>query len=436
MLGETLVFSDYLNLFLFDAKNQIGAVVKAMQAKGVFQSLAEPNLIALNGKEASFLAGGEFPYPVPQGKFGAFTIHFKEYGVRLSFTPTVLGGDLINLKIKPEVSSLDFNNAVVIEGFRIPALTSRRAETEVELHDGQTFAIAGLLNNTALSSMRKVPGLGDIPVLGTLFKSRAYQKDQTELVVMVTPTSSAGIRPACRRACRRWSSRISARPTRRCRPGAYVGSPRHPAKRPAPTAAPAPAPAANQPQPSAPVSGSSSPRRARTLPRRSRSPARRRARPSTRSRSAAARDSGERRAAVGADHQRDAGAAGSAGDAAAATKEQLKAIEQAARKSARRPRSGRRGSAQRRAMDAAAKQRPNRSARTRSAARQAAKLELERQKRESDVAKKNAEEERRKNEEEQKRQKALTDAALKLKQAQDAYQAEVAKTSTNKGGTK
>ncbi len=112
-LGDTLVFSDYLNLFLFDAKNKIGAVVKALQGKGVFQSLAEPNLIALNGKEASFLAGGEYPYPVPQGQFGSFTINFKEYGVRLSFTPTVLGGDLINLKIKPEVSSLDFNNAVV-----------------------------------------------------------------------------------------------------------------------------------------------------------------------------------------------------------------------------------------------------------------------------------------------------------------------------------
>src|SRR5687768_7218852 len=186
-LGDTLVFSDYLNLFLFDAKNKIGAVVKALQGKGVFQSLAEPNLIALNGKEASFLAGGEFPYPVPQGQFGSFTIHFKEYGVRLNFTPTVLGGDLINLKIRPEVSSLDFNNAVVIEGFRIPALSTRRADTEVELRDGQTFAIAGLMNNTALSSMRKVPGLGDIPILGTLFKSRAYQKEQSELVVMVTP---------------------------------------------------------------------------------------------------------------------------------------------------------------------------------------------------------------------------------------------------------
>jgi len=186
-LGDTLVFSDYLNLFLFDAKNKLGAVMKALQGKGVFQSLAEPNLIALNGKEASFLAGGEFPYPVPQGNFGSFTIQFKEYGVRLSFTPTVLGGDLINLKIAPEVSSLDFNNAVVIEGFRIPALTSRRASTEIEIRDGQTFAIAGLMNNTALSSMRKVPGIGDIPVLGLLFRSRAYQKDQTELIVMVTP---------------------------------------------------------------------------------------------------------------------------------------------------------------------------------------------------------------------------------------------------------
>ncbi len=190
-LDDTMVFSDYLNLFLFDAKNSIGAAVRALQSKGVFQSLAEPNLIASNGKEASFLAGGEFPYPVPQGNFGSFTIHFKEYGVRLTFTPTVVGGDLIHLKLKPEVSSLDFNNAIVIEGFRIPALTSRRTETEVELRDGQTFAIAGLMNNSVLQSMRKVPGLGDIPILGYLFQSKAYQKEQTELVVMVTPHDRA-----------------------------------------------------------------------------------------------------------------------------------------------------------------------------------------------------------------------------------------------------
>ena len=156
-LGDTLVFSDFLNLFLFDAKNKVGAVVKALQTRGVFQSLAEPNLIAENGKEASFLAGGEFPYPVAAGGSGSFTIHFKEFGVRLSFTPTVVGGDLINLKVKPEVSSLDFTNAIVLEGFRVPALTSRRTETEVELRDGQTFAIAGLLNNTSLSQMRRFP---------------------------------------------------------------------------------------------------------------------------------------------------------------------------------------------------------------------------------------------------------------------------------------
>ena len=245
MLGKTLVFSDYLNLFLFDAKNQLGAVVKALQGRGVFQSLAEPNLIALNGKEASFLAGGEFPYPVPQGNFGSFTIMFKEYGVRLSFTPTVLGGDLINLKIKPEVSSLDFNNAVVIEGFRIPALSSRRADTEVELRDGQTFAIAGLLNNTALSSMRKIPGLGDIPVLGTLFKSRAYQKDQTELVVMVTPIivrrDSTGVSQGLPSLVEPYLG-PNTKPLPNPEP--YVGSPRHPAtSKPSPSPAPVPSPA-------------------------------------------------------------------------------------------------------------------------------------------------------------------------------------------------
>jgi pilus assembly protein CpaC len=184
-----LTFSDYLNVFLFNTKEHIGAVVKALQTKGLFQSLAEPNLIALNGKEASFLAGGEYPYPIVQPGAGntSVTIQFKEFGVRLSFTPTVLGGDLIHLKVKPEVSSLDFSNAITLQGFRIPALSTRRTETEVELRDGQTFAIAGLLNNTANSTMSKIPGIGDIPVLGYLFRSRAYQKQQTELVVMITP---------------------------------------------------------------------------------------------------------------------------------------------------------------------------------------------------------------------------------------------------------
>jgi pilus assembly protein CpaC len=186
--GTKLVFSDFLNLFLFDAKNNVGAVVRALQNKGLFQSLAEPNLIAENGKEASFLAGGEYPYPVVQGGGDrAVTIVFKEFGIKLNFTPTIVGGDLVKLKVRPEVSSLDFANAILLEGFRVPAISTRRTETEVELRDGQTFAIAGLMNNTVTSTMSKIPGIGDIPILGLLFRSKAAQKSQTELVVMITP---------------------------------------------------------------------------------------------------------------------------------------------------------------------------------------------------------------------------------------------------------
>ena len=189
--GESnqLVFSDFLNLFLFDIKNQLGATIKALQDKGLFQSLAEPNLVAESGKEASFLAGGEVPIPVAQGGGAtlALSVVFKEFGVRLNFTPTVTGGDRVRLKVRPEVSTLDFANAIVLQGFRIPALSTRRTETEIELQDGQTFAIAGLLNNTTTQQLRKVPGIGDIPILGHLFRSRAAQKNQTELVVMITP---------------------------------------------------------------------------------------------------------------------------------------------------------------------------------------------------------------------------------------------------------
>ena len=178
--------SDFLNLFLFNAKYDLGVAIKALQTRGLFESLAEPNLVAESGKEASFLAGGEYPYPVPQGNFGSFTIHFKEYGVRLSFTPTVVG-NRVHLKVKPEVSTLDFGNAVQLSGFRIPALSTRRTETELELNNGQTFAIAGLLNNNMTQTMQKIPGIGDIPILGVLFKSKAAQKGRTELVVMITP---------------------------------------------------------------------------------------------------------------------------------------------------------------------------------------------------------------------------------------------------------
>ena len=195
-------FSDFLNFFLFSEKYDLGLMVKALQNRGLFQSLAEPNLVAESGKEASFLAGGEFPIPVWQGGTGngGITVQFKEFGIRLNFTPTVVGDERVHLKVRPEVSTLDFNNAVVLQGFRIPALSTRRTETELELRDGQTFAIAGLLNNRLNSSLQKIPGIGDIPILGLLFKSKAAQKDRTELVVMITPeilrSDSPGAAPA------------------------------------------------------------------------------------------------------------------------------------------------------------------------------------------------------------------------------------------------
>lgn len=200
MVGEHQVFSDYLNLFLFDFSHGLGAVIKALQSKGLFQSLAEPNLVAESGKEASFLAGGEFPIPVAQasGANIAISIQFKEFGIRLNFVPQI-NGDRIHLHVRPEVSTLDFNNGVLLQGFRIPALSTRRAETDIELANGQTFAIAGLLNNSLSSTLQKIPGIGDIPILGNLFKSKAAQKDQTELVVMITPEilprNSPGVTP-------------------------------------------------------------------------------------------------------------------------------------------------------------------------------------------------------------------------------------------------
>ena len=183
--GST-TFSDFLNLFVMNTKYNIGVVIKALQQKGYFQSLAEPNLIAYNGQEASFLAGGEFPVPVVQGISNAVSIQWKEFGVRLKFTPTI-AGDTIRLKVRPEVSSLDFNNGVTLSGFRIPSLITRYAETDVELRDGQSFAIAGLMHNTSQENGSKVPILGDIPILGALFKSKSDTKEQTELMVIITP---------------------------------------------------------------------------------------------------------------------------------------------------------------------------------------------------------------------------------------------------------
>ena len=183
-----ITFSDFLNFFVLNQKYDLGLLVRALQTRGLFQSLAEPNLVAESGKEASFLAGGEFPIPVAQGS-GAnigVSVMFKEFGVRLGFTP-VINGDRIHLKVRPEVSTLDFANAVMLSGFRIPALTTRRTETELELRDGQSFAIAGLFQDNFTDNVSQLPWIGEVPILGALFRSTDFQKNQTELVILVTP---------------------------------------------------------------------------------------------------------------------------------------------------------------------------------------------------------------------------------------------------------
>jgi pilus assembly protein CpaC len=189
-----LVFSDFLNLMFFDKQEGIGGVLRALESRGGFQSLAEPNLIAYNGQEASFLAGGEFPVPVVQGNTNAVTVLFKEFGIRLNFKPTI-AGDVIRLKVRPEVSALDFANGVSLQGFRIPALTTRRAETDVELRDGQSFAIAGLLDNIRQDDTAAIPILSKIPVIGALFRSKADRREETELMVLITPRLVRALNP-------------------------------------------------------------------------------------------------------------------------------------------------------------------------------------------------------------------------------------------------
>jgi pilus assembly protein CpaC len=176
--------------FLLDSGNEeIQALIQAAVAKGDLRTLAEPNLLTLPAKEAYFLAGGEFPYPTVQsGNSSAVTITFKEFGVRLRFTPQIARNGAIRLKVAPEVSTLDFANGVTISGFEIPSLRTRRAETEVELREGQHLAIAGLLDNESTKNLTKIPILGDIPILGELFKSKGLRQRRTELVVIVTPS--------------------------------------------------------------------------------------------------------------------------------------------------------------------------------------------------------------------------------------------------------
>jgi pilus assembly protein CpaC len=180
------VVGSALNLFVMGGNSY--NFIHALKTQGVLRDLAEPNLIAMDGQEASFLAGGEYPVPVVQnsGDRATVTVLFKEYGVRLKFKPTIIDEDHIRLELEPEVSTIDFSNGVKFDGFIVPALKTRRAQTGVELRDGQSFALAGLLDNSETRSLSKMPIIGDIPVLGTLFNSKSYQKSETELMFIVT----------------------------------------------------------------------------------------------------------------------------------------------------------------------------------------------------------------------------------------------------------
>ena len=184
--GQTI--SNVLNLFVFRPDINFGAVIQALENKSLLQILAEPNLIAVNGKKASFLAGGQFPFPIvqPGAGFTAVTISFKEFGVRLEFTPVIMPNGNIHLQVAPEVSTLDFANALTLSGFTVPALSTRKADTEFELQDGQSFVIAGLMDNRVTDIYNKIPGLGDIPILGNFFRSKSLQKSNSELMVLCT----------------------------------------------------------------------------------------------------------------------------------------------------------------------------------------------------------------------------------------------------------
>ncbi len=181
---------DPLNLFFWRPDINFGAYIKALESKNLAQILAEPNLMTLSGHPASFLAGGEFPYPTLQGGgggVGQITIQFREFGIRLNFEPTVTPRGTIRLKVRPEVSSLDAANGLTVSGFTVPGLDTRKVQTEVELGDGQSFVIAGLLDNRVTESLSKIPGLSSIPLLGKLFESRTLNKNNSELLVVVTP---------------------------------------------------------------------------------------------------------------------------------------------------------------------------------------------------------------------------------------------------------
>ena len=177
---------------LLDNGNSVDSIIDALEKKGLARRLAEPNLVTLSGQTANFLAGGEFPFPVQADNFQV-TLEFKKFGVGLAFTPTVLANGLINLEIEPEVSDLDETNALQINGITVPSLIVRRAKTTVELRDGQSFAIAGLIQTRHRKQVHQLPWLGEVPVLGALFRSSSYEKEESDLVIIVTPRL---VRPA------------------------------------------------------------------------------------------------------------------------------------------------------------------------------------------------------------------------------------------------
>jgi pilus assembly protein CpaC len=197
--GDESTLNPAINIF---AGGQIGgtafeAFVQALRRNNLLRVLAEPNLIAISGESASFLAGGEFPIPVPQSGEGGntITIEYKQFGVKLNFVPTVLGDGKIRLKVEPEVSDLDYSRSVSFQGFTIPGLTKRTVSTTIELNEGQSFAVAGLLNNRIVASKDVTPLLGDLPIVGALFRSVRYERSETELVVIVTPRVVAPMNP-------------------------------------------------------------------------------------------------------------------------------------------------------------------------------------------------------------------------------------------------
>lgn len=196
-LPGSVAVSNPLNILVWRPDLNLGATLEALETKGIIEVLAQPNLLAENGKEASFLAGGEYPYPVVQGAtgagVGAVTIQFQEFGVRLNFIPTVTPRNTIRLQVAPEVSSLDYSNGITISGFTVPGIDIRKVNTEVELRDGQSFVIGGLLDNRESESLQKVPFIGDIPILGKLFQSITKTRTNTELIVIVTPEIVAPI---------------------------------------------------------------------------------------------------------------------------------------------------------------------------------------------------------------------------------------------------